>query len=79
MKPLISEATSLRVFAFTGGILLGGAAHENVFEELAGSATRAPVDVARETFLQLEAGSLKDVGIEALRVVHDDDHRGPIR
>src|SRR5436309_11254078 len=53
-----------------------GAAHDqDVFEVLPRAAAGAAVDVAAVTPVELEAGTLEDVGIEPATVVDDDEQR----
>ena len=52
--------------------------HEHALEELPCAAAGAPIDVAGETLLELEAGSLDDRRVEIKRVVDDDHDRGSV-
>src|SRR5207302_7052630 len=75
-----SAAPQLRLRAALRGALVRLAARdEDVLEELARAAARAPVDVPSQAGLEREPGALQDRRIEIAAVVDDDQDRGTRR
>ena len=72
-----SSVTGSITMSFDGlALQLGGAAKQDVLEELARSPPGAPVDMSGDPPVENEAGVLENLRVEILRVVHDDGHPG---
>src|SRR5437667_12118563 len=72
MKWMIRRATASR----TASVNSSDGAYENLLAELPSPSTGPTVHVPRETLFEAQLRTRKDLGVELLRIVHDDDHGG---